>query len=271
MPLPRWATVGYPVLDVVLFGLLVRALVNHGRRSSGIAMVTAGVGSWLVADLVWFRVDVEGFGARLADSGWMVGALLIAAGAWYLTSVPSLRAATSEGIAVPVSRWRIGMTISAFLVPWLFVLAADVTGDSVDPMPLFAVSAALAVFTYFRIQNLLSLLRSAAELHASSERRYRSLARNSSDAVVLLDPNGRILSGADGLSTLWDRSEPLGDGIMLLECAEVNSDRNDVLRQLFSRSVASPDVVVDGEFSISRREWIQPVDGCPSGEPHTGS
>lgn len=245
----RLVTAAYPVLDVALLGLLVRMVLSRPPRVRGAVLVAAGVGSWLASDLAYLVAD--GVESPWQSAGWMLAAMLLAAGAWTFAARPAPGVPTS--VDPPTSRFRVAASLLTFAIPWLFEVRAYFDGETINPMPLLGASVLLAGLTCWRMSHLLEMIRASVRSHASSERRYRALAANTSDAVVVLDATGRLADGGSGLWNLLDR-QPAADPFDLLSATERGPEGSRVLRDLFVRSLELPSEVFEGEFSVSQAD-----------------
>ncbi|MBK5289690.1 MAG: EAL domain-containing protein [Acidimicrobiia bacterium] len=256
----RLVTAAYPVLDVALLGLLVRALATRGATPKGLWPIAAGSACWLASDIAYLVTGGEGPTVAAQSAGWMAAALFLAAGAWAVNGQPASEWTDERPVIVSASRRRTALTISTLAVPWVFELSSYLTGRDINPIPLLVASILLAILTYARFAHLIGLLGHTGAEHAASERRFRALAANSSDAVVVLDPLGRVTQGSTHLHTLLDRTEPVTDGTNLVELTEQTSECSAVLRGLLVRSLKAPGQVIDGEFCTLRadgvRQWL---------------
>lgn len=83
----------YPIMDVLLIGLLVRLWVTPGARTVSVELLTAALGVTMLADVLW-NASVVTTGADRTwvglDMLWLGGYVLVAAAAW----VPSMRDAS---------------------------------------------------------------------------------------------------------------------------------------------------------------------------------
>ena len=83
----------YPIMDVLLIGLLVRLWVTPGARTVSVELLTAALAVNLLADVLW-NASVVTTGSSESwvgiDMLWLTGYVLVAAAAW----VPSMRDAS---------------------------------------------------------------------------------------------------------------------------------------------------------------------------------
>ena len=243
----RLVLVSYPVLDVALLGLVVRSAVSARRHSPAIRLVAAGAVCWLISDSVFQTWGEVGMWTGIEAAGWMGAACLFAAAAWSLRSTYGDVGDTEQ---VRAGRWRVGVALAMFVVPWFFELVAFTNGEVIDPLPLLLVSVALAGLTYVRMTNLLNAHQLSEARVAASERRYRALAANSSDAAVVVTATGDILSGGDSLDALMGEPLCASDGANLIELAERSPDCGMAFREMFGRCLGSPETVFEVEMCM---------------------
>jgi diguanylate cyclase (GGDEF)-like protein/PAS domain S-box-containing protein len=245
--LDRLVLVSYPVLDVALLGLVVRSALSARRHSEAIRLVAAGAACWLISDFAFQAWGEVGIWTGIEAAGWMLGSCLFAAAGW---SLRWSQRTVGDSRQVRAGRWRVGVALAMFVVPWFFELDAFANGQVVDPLPLLLVSVALAGLTYVRMTNLLEAQQLSEERVAASERRYRALAANSSDAAVVVTAAGDILSGGDSLDGLMGESMGVANGANLIELAEQSPDGGMTFREMFGRCLGLPGTVFEVEMCM---------------------
>jgi PAS domain-containing protein len=163
--------------------------------------LAGGLACWLISDFTWLIVAPEGLVALWLDVGWMAGAALLAAGCWYIPERTNAATETDQfaGQAGPVG---IALAITPLLVPGFIEWTAYLQGRDADPVPLFTGTFAFVALAGARAMRLLKLRDHAQQDLTSSERLYRALAANSSDAVLVLDPDGVVTNDAPNLATM---------------------------------------------------------------------
>ena len=239
-----WAA--YPVLDAALLAIVLRVIVE--RRTTtfvGLSMI-AGVACWLFADFAWMAYDLSGLASDLAGIGWMLGAAFLAGACWHAPEGGGT-AATSEHEAPlehGVGSGRILLAIAPLLVPGLIAIAAHIRGEDANPVPLFIGTVVFAGLAAARALRLLSLRGEAEARLASSERLYRALAANSSDAVVLLDADGVVVNDAPALAAMLGHPGMPTKGRRALDFVAGDDPGS---RAMFDQSLLAPGVVLAGE------------------------
>ncbi len=242
-----WAS--YPVLDAVLIGLVVAVTVCTRSLQPAPLYVALGAALWLVSDLVMaLVVDADGL-TPLLDVGWLVGGLLLAAAAWSPLTPP--RASDAR----PVDRVRMGIVLSALLVAPVLEVVAWLGGADTDPLSMLAATVVLLVLVHVRADRL---LRAQAELHEVIRSRARyseALAAHSSDAVVVLDEQGRLTRDAPLFAALAHdpRAAVAGADVLSLTSGQDGEEA----RAAFERALLAPGRVVTSELRGRVRDGQQ--------------
>ncbi len=247
-----WAS--YPLLDVVLLALLIRALLaDRGRRTHSLSLFTAGVACWLVAD---FGYLVAGGGAadRWLDLGWMVALLLLASAALWWVDADELSARPDDAVA----GGRMWLIMVPLVVPGLFELSGYLAGEDTNPAGTLTATVALMMLITVRGHRLLQEAENARAAVQARESYFRALAANSADAVIVLDPEARAIEGSGGLAGL------LGIDVDAVRGANALSQRalvdEPAVRTILDRALAEPGVVIEQEVQVRHgaggRRWL---------------
>lgn len=244
----RFVWAAYPLLDAVLLGLVVRTLIERRTHTGTGILLAFGVTCWLISDFYFFIiVSPSELIANLLDVGWMLGAALLAGACWFDSRNPS-----PNEVELPqdnVGRWRIALAIAPLLVPSVLELIAYAKGTDTNPIPLLVATAVFAALAAARAVRLLHL-RDRAQSHlVASERLYRALAANSSDAVLMLDADGVIMNHAPALAALVGHP---GEDTLGHRALDFVAATDDVTPNLFNEALLSPGVVMSGESHIRR-------------------
>ena len=182
----------HPIADLVALGVLLTVAVRAGR---------AGLAPYL-ALLVVAAGDSLAVGARISGTRPGTGAVLVTLAGFCLLGAAALVRADR---AVSASQWRRpgwlepaglpGATLAASLaaaVAALMAIGWALNGGSFAE-PVVVICAGIAGLALVaRITDLLRRERSAAELSAESEQRFRELADRTSDVVLICDRDGVI-------------------------------------------------------------------------------
>ena len=198
--LTRFVVAGYPVLDAVLLALVLRNLaVRHRREELGVPFAV-GVGCWLASDFTYILFPVDDRFGPLMDTGWMIGASLLAAAAWRAGPAVPDQPDDVERLA-PLG--QLGIAIIPLAVPPLLLLGNDLAGR--DPQLWGAVVAMLmlAAVAFARTFRLLrSEHRARVELAVA---RDDALAASRAKSAFLATMSHEIrtpLNGVIGLNEL---------------------------------------------------------------------
>jgi diguanylate cyclase (GGDEF)-like protein/PAS domain S-box-containing protein len=241
-----WAA--YPILDSVMLALVVRTVIERRTHTITGLLLTGGVVLWLVSDFLFMILVPGGTVGVLLDVGWMVGAVLLAAGCSYDMEH---KGSASEGATQRhvVGKARLSLAIAPLLVPATIECIAFLDGYDANPVPLVIATAAFAGLIALRALRLLRLRDQAQSDLELSERLFRALVANSSDAVLLLDANGVVTNEAPNLATLLGHKGVSTVGHRALDFV---SDRDSESLKLFDEAVLSPGVMLSGEARSGR-------------------
>ena len=179
----------YPVVDALLLSIVLQAVVRGLARTTTALLLASGLSCWLVADL-FYAMPATADEGTLLDVAWMVGPACIAMACW-----PVRR---SSPFSAPLDGLRLGRRLALasllpLLVPGLIEVWGFVAGERVNPYPLLAATTVLVALAYVRIDRLLQNEARQRRALISSERYFRALSAQSSDAVVVLDRDGRMV------------------------------------------------------------------------------
>jgi signal transduction histidine kinase len=161
----KLTSIAYPLMDILVLGVLVRLLVGTGRRSVGFALLTLGFTAVLVTDSI--------YGWKLLHGGYQTGALLDIGWAGFYallgasTLHPSTRALSidTDAPVARLTRKRIGLLAFASLATPLLMVADGHLGGSSDVVVLVA-SVILFALVLLRMSGLLHRHDEAVHLQA---------------------------------------------------------------------------------------------------------
>jgi two-component system sensor histidine kinase/response regulator len=191
----------YPVADAILLALVLRALATPRTRAAVGGTFAVGALCWLASDLGYLLLTLTGPVSTMLDLGWMLGGLLMAAGAWRRAGARHVVAEREED-ADGTPLWQLGIAILPLAVPPVLELISPVHGgDLTRYVPVLGM-AALLVLAFARAARLLASERRARALVRASRHYYERLAENSSDAIIVVGPDGRLLRGSPHLPRL---------------------------------------------------------------------
>ena len=184
--LDRLTSVAYPIGDFFILATGVRLVVGRGRRPASFWLLFAGLFTLLAADGLFGYLTLSGKFAEhtIIDAGWIIFYVALGAAALH-PSMQELSVVTDE--LRPVSAGRLVVIASAVLLAPAMLFTQDAIGNVTDATPIALTGAVVVALALVRI---VGLVREAAELR--SETRFRALVDKSSDAIVVIDGDGRI-------------------------------------------------------------------------------
>jgi diguanylate cyclase (GGDEF)-like protein len=155
-------TIGYPLIDVMIVGLVARLLFTAGRSSTSLSLLAAGAVVLLGGDIAYaalLRFDHYHIGA-LPDQLWMLSLVLVGAAALH----PSMRqvAVATESKRVGTTRLRLGFMIVAMLVPSIVVLVMMLEGGDAHSPALAVTTVVFLPLVTVRTLHLVQALRRLA-------------------------------------------------------------------------------------------------------------
>ena len=193
-PVTAALALGYPVGDLVLlFGVAATALRHPPEIDArALTALVGGLGLMFVADVGYGQLNLTGtFGLeRWPDVIYLSSTLLMAL-AGYLQLHP---AATSEGRGKGLSRWLLALPYVALAAGYSVLIGlalGKVTGELIEVLYGAVVLTAMVLIRQELVLRDNSRLLSE-QARWDSEERFRTLAANTSDAVVLIDRDGIV-------------------------------------------------------------------------------
>ena len=258
----RFVVVSYPVLDAALLVLVAGLLFARGRSTSvvffalGMAVVFAGDLAYTVASQ-----NDSFLGSPLLDATWPLGYALVGLAAVH---PPRWTRRSRLEKEAPFHLIRILAAAAAlFVVPLAAAVSQDANGQ-LQPVPLLVASGAAVVLVLWRVVRLQRHAEAANAEVERSERYFRALAMNSSDAYAVIAEDGTVTDTTAELENVigWSRDATVGQAIAVL--VEERIDPEDAqlaasfLERARRRSDRSPVVV---ELRLSRPDgrygWIE--------------
>jgi diguanylate cyclase (GGDEF)-like protein/PAS domain S-box-containing protein len=240
-----WAL--YPALDAAFIGLVFRLVTTRSRGERAPLAVAAGAACWLASDLGFLLLADPEVASVWFDTGWLLGALLLAAAAGHRGRTG--RVAAEPADAVP-SLARLAVSLGALLVPAALEVLRGVTGADGAPVTVLGGTAVLAALVFVRVTRVLRAEAAARALVRSQQRHSAALARHSSDAVLVIDEHGRLLSDPATLTALLGTAAGATvTGGDLLRLSGVDPDR---AREVLHRGLRAGGSVVDAELPCRR-------------------
>jgi diguanylate cyclase (GGDEF)-like protein len=165
----------YPLIDILLLGVLVRLVLVPGRMSTDLRLVVAALLAFLASDYPYALLALnDGYRVgMLIDAGWLIGAVLWGAAALH----PSMAVAASR--AEPAERrlspWRVVLLGTASLLPPALLLLQWSSGLPLDVPVVAGACMVLFLLVIARlhgvVDDLRRTLRERTALEAELERR----------------------------------------------------------------------------------------------------
>jgi signal transduction histidine kinase len=151
----KLVALAYPLMDVLVLGVLVRLLVANGPRAIGFAFLVLGFGAQLVADSIYgWQLLHDGYvKGSPVDIGWAIFYALLGASALH----PSTRALFERQAAQTfrLTGRRIALLGTAALAVPALLLVRAVLATNLDVGVLAVASAALFVLVILRMTGLM--------------------------------------------------------------------------------------------------------------------
>ncbi|HEX2754481.1 MAG TPA: EAL domain-containing protein [Candidatus Limnocylindrales bacterium] len=122
-PLSGLIALSYPIVDLVLVGVLTRHFLYPGKKTLASLLLAAGVGVWLVVDLVYAVMSLtDGYASGdPIDLGWLLAYTLVGAAGLHPSMAALVR--TSETHEVTVSNGRLVLIGASVTIPvFVFLL-----------------------------------------------------------------------------------------------------------------------------------------------------
>ncbi len=244
----------YPILDAALLGVVAQAMISRKLRRAAGLLLGFGVAVWLASDFASLLLgDLEG---KWMDLGWMAGAAALGISTWP-SIAPDAHPDTTFA-ATPVTNGRVAITLLPLLVPGLIEIWEFLHGSALNPVPLFGATLTLVALALLRSTRLVKARNRQEAKLDQSRRFYAALAENSSDAVIVLDQDGRILNEAPNLASMLGRPglSTVGvDAIGLLRLPDREGAR-DALGRWWSTTGVVDDAEVAATQADGSERWF---------------
>jgi len=166
----------YPMLDILLLGVLVRIILAPGPRVPSLTFLMAAIVALLLSDFPYAILALTDgyYTGHIVDAGWLIGSALWAAAALH----PSMRkvAEPVEAGEVRMSAWRLGLLTAASLMAPAVLVIQWVTASPIDVLAIAAGSVVLYVLVIARLGGVVSDLRSTLTQRMRLEKELESRA-----------------------------------------------------------------------------------------------
>jgi len=193
----------YPVLDILLLGILVRLFLAPGRHVTSLWILIGALVSFLLADFPYAVMAFQGSyeTGNIVDGGWLLGSAFFAAAALH----PSMR-----HVAEPVDPaerrfgvWRLVLLAGASLMAPTVLVIQAASGQPIDVPVIAAGCVILFVLVIARLGGVVSdqqsTLRQRRVLEAELERRaLHDPLTGLANRVLFLERLQQALAPRDG-------------------------------------------------------------------------
>jgi diguanylate cyclase (GGDEF)-like protein len=149
-------TMAYPIMDIGVLFMVVRALFVYRIRTVAASMIAASIAAMLVSDIAYdLLVQHDAYHTGdLCDAGWLISYALAGIAALHPSMVAPMASATATARPVDTRRRLPLVALAGFVPPAIFI-AAGVTGVNVDVPVLGGISGALFGLVILRMSWLL--------------------------------------------------------------------------------------------------------------------
>jgi len=215
----RIPSLAHPIVDVLVLGLVLEAVLSRSTRDRAVLLFGSGAALLAAGNLLSADLRAAGsFGPAGGAGGlWLLGYLLVA----FAAVEPSAPAEAQARGGVAIGRLRLTVVLLAVFVP------EAVLARALERQHLLGLNTlTVAVFVSALVIGL-----AAFRLLRSLEARLSALILHSTDAIFLVDKDGRIAYASPSAAELWGRPAKLLLGTHVLD-AFVDGHREGVARQL---------------------------------------
>lgn len=169
----------YPAMDMLLVGVVARHVLTPGRKSVPAIVLVAGVGAFLIADVLYTSMSLDGsyVVGMPVDAGWLLGYLCMGVAALH----PGMgRLSEGRAVDVVVSNGRLVVVVIALLVS-VVALATTPLNDDNDMIGVIVGSFVVVALVVVRL--VAALVRSRALLIDAADLRAALTVRATTDAL----------------------------------------------------------------------------------------
>jgi diguanylate cyclase (GGDEF)-like protein/PAS domain S-box-containing protein len=188
----------YPLMDVLLVGMLARVLFAAGRRTVSYYLLVLGVLGLLAADIG--HAVLIGQASQAGSPwavGWLLSYLLIGAAGLHPSMAHGSQAAGEAGLPAEAASRRLSISrlrllAAVALVPFAVFAGVRAFGGQVDETEIMVGTSILFVLVLTRMSSLLREIELKTVEIKRQRARFQSLVQNSSDVITVVDPRGIV-------------------------------------------------------------------------------
>jgi diguanylate cyclase len=162
----------YPLLDILILGVLVRLVLVPGAQPMSLRLVVAAIVLFLAADFpyaVLALLDTYQTG-QLVDGGWLLGAAFWGAAALHPTMTRVAEPVTDRSGAGAFSVWRLALLAGASLMGPAVLVIQWLNGQPIDVPVVAAGCITLFLLVILRLDGVVGALRTTLDERAVLEK-----------------------------------------------------------------------------------------------------
>jgi diguanylate cyclase (GGDEF)-like protein len=194
----------YPVLDILLLGVLVRLVLAPGAQPASLRLIIGALVAFLLADYPYAILALsDGYATgNLVDAGWLIGSALWGAAALHPTMRRIAEPVDRSGADV-FSAWRLVLLASASLMGPAVLVIQWLTGGVIDVPVVAAGCVILFLLVILRLEGVVGALRTTLDERQVLERELERHALHDpltglANRVLFHDRLGAALSRREG-------------------------------------------------------------------------
>jgi diguanylate cyclase (GGDEF)-like protein/PAS domain S-box-containing protein len=192
--LQRLTSVAYPVMDILILGVVARVAAGNPRREPAFGFLFGGAAVLLVTDAIYgWKLLGGGYNiAGVMACGWAVFFTLLGTSALH----PSMRTLAEPGpkVEVRLTRARLALLACASLTVPLVIVVREALHERLDIYVLIGSSALIFALVLLRMATIVRRHEEFTEREAEMRSRSRlsALIKSASDVVCIVSPGAVV-------------------------------------------------------------------------------